>query len=122
MSMVDVLLHHGVQPIVVLDGDKMPAKGITEEHRQRYEIKLMRFHRSRCKHDTLCGISECSSRTANRERGRQLAAAGNTRAAMEMYQRAVEVTPQMARAFMEVLNSLTSASHTPKIPLHILNT
>eukprot|EP00892_Ulva_mutabilis_P007615 jgi/Ulvmu1/5225/UM022_0018.1 len=78
MSMVDLLRHHGVQPVVVLDGDKMPAKAVTEEQRQ-------------------------SSRAANRERGRQLAAAGNTRAAMEMYQRAVEVTPQMARAFMEAL-------------------
>lgn len=35
MSMVDLLLHHGVQPLVVLDGDKMPAKAITEEQRQR---------------------------------------------------------------------------------------
>lgn len=37
MSMVDLLLHHGVQPIVVLDGDKMPAKAITEQQRQRCE-------------------------------------------------------------------------------------
>lgn len=80
MSMVDLLLHHGVQPVVVLDGDKMPAKAITEQQRQ-------------------------SSRAANRERGRQLASAGNKRAAMEMYQRSVEVTPQMARAFMEALTA-----------------
>ena len=35
MSRVRMLLHHGVIPIVVFDGDKLPAKEYTEVARQR---------------------------------------------------------------------------------------
>lgn len=35
MSMVELLLHHGVQPTIVLDGDRMPAKAVTEQQRNR---------------------------------------------------------------------------------------
>lgn len=44
MSMVDLLLHHGVQPVVVLDGDKMPAKAITEQQRQRCAAFMLVSH------------------------------------------------------------------------------
>jgi XPG N-terminal domain len=35
MARIRLLLHHGVVPIVVFDGDKLPAKGYTEDLRQR---------------------------------------------------------------------------------------
>jgi hypothetical protein len=43
-----------------------------------------------------------SNRSMNRERGRQLAAAGNSRAAQDMFVRALEATPEMARTLIEV--------------------
>jgi hypothetical protein len=44
----------------------------------------------------------CSSRSSNKERGRQLAAAGHARAALDLYSKALEATPQMARVWIEV--------------------
>ena len=43
MSRIRLLLHHGVIPIVVFDGDKLPAKNFTEMARQRCAESL-NFH------------------------------------------------------------------------------
>ena len=41
MSRIRLLLHHGVIPIVIFDGDKLPAKDCTEIQRQRCEIVVV---------------------------------------------------------------------------------
>lgn len=77
MSRMELLLGAGVTPLVVFDGGRLPNKGDEERSRQR-------------------------SREENRARARALWAAGNRTAAMECYQKAVDITPAHAKQFVEV--------------------
>ncbi|MCO5589780.1 hypothetical protein L7F22_043749 [Adiantum nelumboides] len=71
MSQIHMLMHHGIIPYIVFDGDRLPAKAKTEQDRhQRRE--------------------ECL------EQARKCALAGNQKDAREQYVRCVDVTPTMA--------------------------
>ena len=78
MSRIDVLLRNGVIPYVVFDGGPLPNKAEEETTRHR-------------------------SRHENRAKAKALWAQGNRVAAMESYQKAVDVTPEMAHAVVLVL-------------------
>lgn len=72
VRLVDMLLRHGVKPILVFDGRNLPSKAETEMKRRQ-----------------------------NRDRYRRMAkdylAQGKSREARECFQRCVDVTPEMAR-------------------------
>ena len=77
MARVELLLSGGVKPLVVFDGGRLPNKLGEERSRQQ-------------------------KRDENRARARSLWAAGNKAAAMECYQRSVDITPAHAKQFVEV--------------------
>ncbi|TVU34906.1 hypothetical protein EJB05_16762 [Eragrostis curvula] len=77
MHRVDLLRHYGVKPILVFDGGLLPIKGDQETKRER-------------------------SRKENLERAREHEAAGNSRAAFECYQKAVDITPRIAFDLIQV--------------------
>uniref|UniRef100_A0ACD5WJU7 Uncharacterized protein n=1 Tax=Avena sativa TaxID=4498 RepID=A0ACD5WJU7_AVESA len=78
MHRVNLLRHHGVKPILVFDGGFLPMKSEQEVKRAR-------------------------SRKENLERAREHEAAGNSRAAYECYQKAVDITPKIASELIQVL-------------------
>ncbi|KAG8055204.1 hypothetical protein GUJ93_ZPchr0001g31386 [Zizania palustris] len=78
MHRVNMLRHHGVKPILVFDGGLLPMKGDQETKRAR-------------------------SRKENLERAREHDYAGNSRAAFECYQKAVDITPRIAFELIQVL-------------------
>ncbi|KAM0894965.1 hypothetical protein ACQ4PT_024127 [Festuca glaucescens] len=78
MHRVNLLRHHGVKPILVFDGGYLPMKSEQEVKRAR-------------------------SRKENLERAREHEAAGNSRAAYECYQKAVDITPKIASDLIQVL-------------------
>ncbi|CAO1946188.1 unnamed protein product [Urochloa humidicola] len=78
MHRVNLLRHYGVKPILVFDGGLLPIKSDQETKRGR-------------------------SRKENLERAREHEAAGNSRAAFECYQKAVDITPRIASELIEVL-------------------
>ena len=67
---VNMLREHGVEPFLVFDGGKLPAKAREESSREE-------------------------KRAANLDKARRHAKEGNHRAAMECYQRAVDITPEI---------------------------
>ncbi|CAD6229625.1 unnamed protein product [Miscanthus lutarioriparius] len=78
MHRVNMLRHFGVKPILVFDGGLLPIKSYQETKRSR-------------------------SRKENLERAREHEASGNSRAAFECYQKAVDITPRIASELIEVL-------------------
>ncbi|KAI5007328.1 hypothetical protein ZWY2020_050773 [Hordeum vulgare] len=78
MHRVNLLRHHGVKPILVFDGGFLPMKSEQEVKRAR-------------------------SRKENLERAREHEAAGNSRAAFDCYQKAVDITPKIALELIQVL-------------------
>ncbi|KAJ2514819.1 hypothetical protein H4217_005537, partial [Coemansia sp. RSA 1939] len=80
MNRARMLRHYGVEPYFVFDGGPLPSKRATEIERQR-------------------------SREARRRQGVELWNRGSRRAAFEMFQKAVEATPEMARAVVEQLRA-----------------
>ena len=77
-AMLDMLLHFDITPIVVLDGGPLPSKAHQEDLRRR-------------------------RREENQRKGRDALAAGNRKVAMTHFQRAVDVTPEMAAMFENML-------------------
>eukprot|EP00210_Caulerpa_lentillifera_P008109 g7743.t1 len=78
MSKVEMLLHYGVKPLLVFDGAELPLKLSEENERDR-------------------------SRKENLERALCHKREGNVEAALKCYQRAVDVTPKMAKKFIDAL-------------------
>ncbi|KAG2434397.1 hypothetical protein HYH02_012409 [Chlamydomonas schloesseri] len=75
---VELLLGNGVVPIVVFDGCRLPMKADEEDNRRRGRREAL-------------------------ERARAHAESGNMAAATECYQRAVNITPWMAKVVIEAL-------------------
>ena len=73
-----MLLRFGVTPVVVFDGANLPCKGDEEGARKRI-------------------------RDEARARARALWQQGNHAAAHECYQKAIDITPAVARGFVEAL-------------------
>ncbi|KAK8525931.1 hypothetical protein V6N12_020417 [Hibiscus sabdariffa] len=80
MHRVNLLRHHKITPVVVFDGASIPCKAATENERYR-----------------------------RREENRELAIAklkeGDVKAATELFQRAVRITPAMAHQLIQILKS-----------------
>jgi hypothetical protein len=77
MARISLLTESGVTPLVVFDGGRLPNKADEERSRER-------------------------SRGENKARARLLWQQGNKVAAMECYQRAVDITPAHAKQLVEV--------------------
>ncbi|EFN54756.1 hypothetical protein CHLNCDRAFT_24009 [Chlorella variabilis] len=78
MARIELLLGAGVTPLVVFDGGRLPNKADEERSRER-------------------------NREENKSRARQLWQQGNKAAAMECYQKAVDISPSHAKQFVEAL-------------------
>uniref|UniRef100_A0A7S1KUX0 Exonuclease 1 n=1 Tax=Percolomonas cosmopolitus TaxID=63605 RepID=A0A7S1KUX0_9EUKA len=78
--MVGLLLHYGVIPVIVFDGDRLPMKS-GEEHTRK------------------------SSRKENLQKAKSLVQAGNYGDAKKYFQQAVDVSPTMAKRFIEMLKT-----------------
>ncbi|KAL5716507.1 Rad2 nuclease [Ranunculus cassubicifolius] len=78
MHRVNLLRHHGVKPILVFDGGHLPMKGEEETKRAR-------------------------SRKENLERAVEHESTGNSAAAYECYQKAVDISPSIAYELIQVL-------------------
>lgn len=81
VSRVKQLLEYDITPIVVFDGRRLPVKDGTEKER-------------------------ACNRERSRAAGMQLLRAGNRTAALEAFQKAVDVTPQMAFEFILELRKM----------------
>ena len=77
MARVELLLAAGVRTLVVFDGGRLPNKAEEERARER-------------------------SRAEAKARARALWAQGNRAAALECYQRAVDISPAHAKQLVEV--------------------
>ena len=75
---IDMLIQEGVRPFVVLDGGPLPNKKEEEEAR-------------------------AANRRENRDKARALWGQGSRVASMEYYQRAVDITPEIAHGLVEAL-------------------
>lgn len=80
MNRVRMLIHFGVKPYLVFDGDYLPSKGHTEKDR-------------------------AARRKESRRAGLLLLQAGKTAQAQQELQKAVDVTPVMAREMIEELKA-----------------
>ena len=80
MNRVRMLIHFGVKPYLVFDGDYLPSKGHTESDR-------------------------AARRKESRRVGLQLLQEGKTAQAQQELQKAVDVTPLMAREMIEELKA-----------------
>jgi exonuclease-1 len=80
MNRVRMLIHFGVKPYLVFDGDYLPSKGHTESDR-------------------------AARRKESRRAGLQLLQEGKTAQAQQELQKAVDVTPLMAREMIEELKA-----------------
>ncbi|BFZ56805.1 Rad2 nuclease [Savitreella phatthalungensis] len=78
MRRIGMLQHFGVVPYVVLDGGYLPSKAKTEDERQ-------------------------ARRAENLRKAESYKAQGNSRAAMECYQKCIDITPEMALRFIRAL-------------------
>ncbi|XP_037449199.1 exonuclease 1-like isoform X2 [Triticum dicoccoides] len=78
MHRVNLLRHHGVKPILVLDGGFFPMKSEQEVKRAR-------------------------SRKENLEHAREHEATGNYRAAFDCYQIGVDITPKIAFELIQII-------------------
>ncbi|RFU26204.1 hypothetical protein B7463_g10134, partial [Scytalidium lignicola] len=78
MHRVRMLKHFGVNPYIVFDGDYLPSKAATEKDRAK-------------------------RREESRKAGLELLKAGKTSSAYQEFQKAVDVTPEMARLLIEEL-------------------
>ena len=72
MKYIDLLLFHGIKPVLVFDGRNLPSKADTEKKRRE-------------------------NRAKNRKMAKDFLAAGNYQSAKECFQRCIDITPEMAR-------------------------
>lgn len=80
MNRVRMLIHFGITPYIIFDGDNLPSKAGTEKDRRE-------------------------RRKEGKRLGLELLSVGKTSQAQLELQKAVDVTPEMARAFIEELKA-----------------
>ncbi|KAJ8536052.1 hypothetical protein K7X08_034453 [Anisodus acutangulus] len=80
MHRINMLRHYKITPVVVFDGGNLPCKGVTEDERHK-------------------------RRKTNRDQAMLKLKEGNVAGAIELFQRAVSVTPSMARQLIQILKS-----------------
>uniref|UniRef100_A0A453S8J6 Exonuclease 1 n=1 Tax=Aegilops tauschii subsp. strangulata TaxID=200361 RepID=A0A453S8J6_AEGTS len=80
MHHVNLLRHHKVVPVVVFDGGSMPCKSATDEDRhKKRELSLVL--------------------------GKEKLKQGNTAAAIDLFRKAVQITPSMAYQLIQILKT-----------------
>ncbi|CAL9066257.1 unnamed protein product [Musa banksii] len=80
MHHINLLRHYKIMPVVVFDGGSIPCKSATDHERHR-------------------------RREANFELAKEKLKQGNTAGAIELFQKAVHVTPLMAHKLIQILRS-----------------
>eukprot|EP00058_Branchiostoma_floridae_P011003 XP_002596491.1 hypothetical protein BRAFLDRAFT_130306 [Branchiostoma floridae] len=81
LKYVNMLLSHGIKPVIVFDGCNLPSKqGVEDSRRERKQLYL--------------------------QKGKQFLRDGNTAQARECFQKCINVTPQMAHEVMEACRTL----------------
>ncbi|KAF8025194.1 hypothetical protein BT93_F2134 [Corymbia citriodora subsp. variegata] len=80
MHRINLLRHYEVTPVVVFDGGSIPCKAATEDERQR-------------------------RRKASRDLALQKLKEGDVKAASELFQKGVSITPSMAHQLIQILKS-----------------
>jgi exonuclease-1 len=80
MHRVRMLIHFGITPYIIFDGDNLPSKAGTEKDRR-------------------------DRRKEGKRQGLELLKVGKTSQAQQELQKAVDVTPEMARTFIEELKA-----------------
>eukprot|EP00124_Ichthyophonus_hoferi_P000327 Ihof_evm23s11 gene=Ihof_evmTU23s11 len=78
---IEMLLSHGVKPLMVFDGQNLPSKACTEEERRR-------------------------SRETNRAMGAQLLREGKKKQANEYFQKCINITPEIAYSLIELCQQM----------------
>ncbi|KAM1938305.1 hypothetical protein FF1_015921 [Malus domestica] len=91
MHRINMLRHHKITPVVVFDGGNVPCKATTEHERHRHVYSISKIAILR--------------RKTNRDLAMAKYREGDIRAATELFQRAVSVTPAMAHQLIQVLRS-----------------
>jgi exonuclease-1 len=87
-----LLQDFGVIPVVVFDGGPLPMKRRTETERRR-QVLYSKFPPN----------DETRIREESKSRGLQYLKEGNSEAALECFQKSVDITPQMAHNLIKVL-------------------
>lgn len=82
VNRVNMLRHFGVAPYIVFDGDFLPSKAATE-------------------------ASRANSREEHRRQGNEYLKAGKPTLAAAEFQKSIDVTPEMARHFIEELKKMS---------------
>ena len=99
--MVNLLIHSGVKPLIVFDGDRLPAKSGQEESRHQFCFLFSPFVLIFWK-----GVSTTYFFFRRREENKQKAFAllrtGDRSGASEFFQKCVDVTPEMAARVIRV--------------------
>ncbi|XP_059303409.1 exonuclease 1 isoform X1 [Lycium ferocissimum] len=80
MHRINMLRHYKITPVVVFDGGNLPCKGATEDERHK-------------------------RRKTNRDQAMLKLKEGNVGGAIELFQRAISVTPSMAHQLIQILKS-----------------
>ncbi|KAI8521474.1 Rad2 nuclease [Branchiostoma belcheri] len=81
LKYVNMLLSHGVRPVLVFDGCNLPSKqGVEDSRRERKQLYL--------------------------QKGKQFLRDGNSAQARECFQKCINVTPQMAHEVMEACRAV----------------
>ena len=89
MSRVRMAKHFGITPYIVFDGDFLPSKGATEASREK-------------------------RRETSKKAGLELLKAGKPKQAHQELQKAIDVTPEMARHLIEELKKAKANAVTNK--------
>ena len=97
MGRVKMLLHFGVTPYLVFDGDYLPSKAAEEAERAMFAVYFMT--------PTSTGTNSCflRRREESKKAGLELLRQGMKSQAYLQFGKAVDVTPQMARHLIDAL-------------------
>lgn len=101
MKYVKMLLHHQIKPILVFDGQHLPAKELTEKKRREYVIPWIMLR--------ICFINfnlQCRSRKQAKARAAELLRLGKKSDARKYFNRCVDVSHKMALELMHECRKL----------------
>ncbi|KHG21320.1 Exonuclease 1 [Gossypium arboreum] len=112
MHRVNLLRHHGVKPVLVFDGGLLPMKIEQENKRASLCVALLHFSGAvkvvltiilAFTVETLGQIDPWRARKENLARAVEHESCGNSAAAYECYQKAVDISPSIAHELIMVL-------------------
>lgn len=95
VNLVKMLQYYKVTPILVFDGGRLPSKGDKEEERRKYAIALFII-------SCLFVLTCLRKREEYRAKALVYLSEGNEAGANQCFQKAVDITPQMAHKLIKV--------------------